>query len=131
MESKAAKRTYQTHILRTFSRVSVSPWSSVSSFDWCLFIDCGHVVFLFMLILKWRHKLVFSYCHYFEAWCMDSVEKLIHLYSATIFFASNERGMAYICYLLFLRTIILPSLISFVMHAWRLNLMYNLLSTKY
>lgn len=39
---------------------------------------------------------------------MDSVEKLIHLYSATIFFASNERGMAYICYLLFLRTIILP-----------------------
>lgn len=37
---------------------------------------------------------------------MDSVEKLIHLYSATIFFASNERGMAYICYLLFLRTII-------------------------
>lgn len=48
---------------------------------------------------------------------MDSVEKLIYLYSATIFFASNERGMAYICYLLFLRTIILPSLISFVMHA--------------
>lgn len=132
VESKAVKRTYQTPILHTFSRVSVSPWSSVSSFDWCLFIECGHVVFMFMFILKWRHKLVFSYCHFlrpdvWRVWKNSFIYILLHLSLRAL----NLGWLKFVLHYFSLQLLILPFLMSFVMHAWKLNFMYNLLSTKY